>query len=116
MYHEFTIPDDEEIFEVTGEWPEVDDEGVRSVAWRVESGESITLSYGFLTRSVRLLWSNRDGQELLDTYREGATNLKVSSSPQVTHVSIEFNTGECAGATIVQVAPFFSVKDRLLFV
>ncbi|MFI2759562.1 hypothetical protein ACH5A3_11875 [Streptomyces echinatus] len=115
MHREFIVPEDEKILEAIGTWPETEESGARLLKWEGSEGDSLTLSYDVLSRSVRARWTGRDGNELLDMYREGASRLTVSSSPSAALISIEFNTGECAGALEIQVTPSLSVRDRLLY-
>ncbi|WP_086693521.1 hypothetical protein [Streptomyces recifensis] len=114
MYGEFLIPGDDEIFDTTGEWPEIQEGGARALTWRSDDG-ILVLSYEAVTRSVRVLWSNNDGDALLDVYREGATRLAFTSTPSAVGAQIDFSVGECAGAMEIDISPRVSVRDRLLF-
>jgi hypothetical protein len=115
MYREFTVPDDEEIFSLIGEWPTMDENGTRTLTWRQSEGDSLILSYDPLSRSVRARWTSGNGDELLDVYREGATRLTASATPSATQLSVEFHMGECVGEMQIQVAPKFRIQDRLLY-
>ncbi|MGV9695981.1 hypothetical protein ACWDTR_09525 [Streptomyces sp. NPDC003470] len=117
MYREFLTPEDEEVYEALGEWPDSDEDGVRTVTLQDASGQSLVFSYDVLSRSVRVRWVNEQGMELTDFYREGATRLSVSGSGggAGAHISVDFHMGECAGAMDIQVTPALSVRDRLLF-
>ncbi|MFJ4696120.1 hypothetical protein [Streptomyces sp. NPDC088766] len=115
VYREFLTPDDEEVYEAIGEWPDSDENGTRILTLEDASGQSIAFSYDALARSVRIRWVNDQGIEMLDSFREGATRLSVTSEQSTKHISIDFHTGECAGTMVIQVAPHFSVHDRLLF-
>ncbi|GGS43537.1 hypothetical protein [Streptomyces cinerochromogenes] len=114
MYREFLAPGDEEVLEATGKWPDTDEGGARVLTWCEGGGESLVLSYDVLARSVRVRWS-RGGEVLLDVFRESATRLSFTSGPSARQASVDFHMGACAGVLEVQVAPHFSVRDRLLF-
>ncbi len=117
MYRELTCPDDQDILEAIGEWPEVDeDSGARFLALQGEEQEFLKFSYDPLGRSVRVRWRNRGGQEVVDVFREGATRISVHSGKRVTYLSVEFNMSECVGRMEIQVFPQFAVKDQLLLV
>lgn len=115
MYREFFAPDDEDVYEAAGEWPDVDESGARVLLWGDEHGGSLTFSYNVLERSVRIRWVNAGGGELLDIYRESATRLKFTSAAAVIQFCVEFDMGECSGVLEVQVAPTVNVQDRLLY-
>ncbi|THA31929.1 hypothetical protein E6R18_14990 [Streptomyces sp. A1277] len=115
MYREFLTPDDEEVFEATGEWPDADESGARILTLHDDAGQSIFFSYDALGRSVRIRWVNDQGAEMLDVFRESATRLFFTSGNSVKGISIDFHTGECAGTLEIQVTPRISVSDRLLF-
>ncbi len=114
MYREFLTPDDEEVYEAIGEWPDSDESGTRFLTLQDNSGQSITFSYDALARSVRIRWVNEQGVEILDFFRESATRLSFTSGQSTKHISIDFHTGECAGTTEIQLMPRLSVRDRLL--
>ncbi|MER7917842.1 MULTISPECIES: hypothetical protein [unclassified Streptomyces] len=117
MYREFIVPDDEEVFNKIGEWPEADENGARAITCQPDDGgDALIFSYDTLSRSVRVRWTKRNGDDVLDIYREGATRLTFSSASQAKHIVIEFNLGECAGVLEIQVSPSLSVQDRLLYV
>ncbi|MGX4688755.1 hypothetical protein [Streptomyces sp. JNUCC 63] len=115
MYREFFTPDDEEVYEAIGEWPDSDENGARILTLRDVSGQSLTLSYDALGRSVRVRWVSNQGVEMVDVYREGATRLSFTSGGSAMNISIDFHMGECAGVMDIQVAPHLAVQDRLLF-
>jgi hypothetical protein len=115
VYREFLTPDDEEVYEATGEWPDSDESGARTLTLRDNSGQSLFFSYDALARSVRIRWVNDRGIEMMDVYRESATRLSFTSGGSTSHISIDFHTGECAGVMEIQVTPQLSVRDRLLF-
>ncbi len=115
MYREFLTPDDEEVYEATGEWPESDESGARVLTLRDDSGQSIIFSYDAPARSVRIRWVNDRGVEMLDFFRESATRLSFASGQSTKHMSIDFHTGECVGVMEIQVTPHLWVRDRLLF-
>lgn len=115
MYREFLAPDDEEVYEATGEWPDSDESGTRVLTLQDNSGQSLILSYDALARSVRIRWVNDQGVEMLDFFRESATRLSFASGQSTKHIFIDFHTGECTGAMEIQVTPRLSVRDRLLF-
>ncbi|MEU2247327.1 hypothetical protein [Streptomyces sp. NPDC019224] len=108
-------PDDEEVYEATGEWPDADESGARVLTLHDDAGQSILFSYDAVGRSVRIRWVNDQGVEMLDVFREGATRLSFASGNSAKGISIEFHTGECAGSLEIQVTPRISVSDRLLF-
>lgn len=111
---DFLFPGDEEVFGAFGEWPEVQESGSRVLTWH--SGEGVlALSYEAATRSVRVCWSNIDGDSLLDVYREGATRLAFTSTPSAIGAQIDFSVGECAGVIEIDISPRIAVRDRLLF-
>ncbi|KMS86265.1 hypothetical protein ABZT16_25810 [Streptomyces flaveolus] len=116
MYREFIVPQDEEILNAIGEWPQADESGARLLTWQGSEGASLTFSYDTLSRSVRVRWMHGNGDVVLDLYREGATRLTVSSTASATYISIEFHMGECAGEVVIQASPELSVQDRLLYV
>jgi hypothetical protein len=110
---QFIVPDDVEVLEAIGEWPEVDDEGTRVITCRGENGESLVVSYSPIEGSVRVRWRKNDGDELLDLFHEGATRLMVSSGRQGNHVVAEYHAGDFAGNLDIQTSPHFAVRDRL---
>ncbi|MFG3123695.1 hypothetical protein ACGFYO_17005 [Streptomyces sp. NPDC048201] len=110
----FSTPSDEEVFGAVGEWPEIQESGARALTWRSEGGV-LVLSYEAVTRSVRVLWSNIDGDSLLDVYREGATRLAFTSTPSAIGAQIDFAVGECVGVMEIDISPRVAVRDRLLF-
>ncbi|MDL5204295.1 hypothetical protein [Streptomyces sp. ALI-76-A] len=115
MYREFLVPDDEEVYEAIGEWPDSDESGARVLTLRDDFGQSVIFSYDALARSVRIRWVNDRGVEMLDVFRESATRLSFASGQSTKHISIDFHTGECTGALEIQVTPHLAVRDRLLF-
>ncbi|WNI31342.1 hypothetical protein [Streptomyces sp. ITFR-6] len=115
MYREFLTPDDEDVYEAIGEWPDSDESGARILTLQDNSGQSITFSYDALARSVRIHWVNDQGVEMLDFFRESATRLSFTSGKSAKHISVDFHMGECAGTTEIQLSPRLSVRDRLLF-
>jgi YD repeat-containing protein len=116
MYREFIVPDDQEILEAIGEWPEAEEDSeARLLVFRGEGGETIRFTYDALGRSVRVQWKNGLGDMLLDVFREGATRLTVHSDMRIAFIAVEFVMGECAGKMEIQVQPKLAVKDQLLF-
>ncbi|MFD5269447.1 hypothetical protein [Streptomyces sp. NPDC058335] len=115
MYREFITPDDEEVYEAVGEWPDSDESGARILTLHDDSGQSLTFSYDALARSVRIRWVNEQGIEMMDLFRESATRLSFTSGQSTKHIRIDFHTGECTGTMEIQVTPHLSVRDRLLF-
>ncbi|MEU9670613.1 hypothetical protein AB0E25_34595 [Streptomyces bobili] len=115
VYREFPTPDDEEVYEAFGEWPDSDESGARILTLRDDSGQSLTFSYDAPARSVRIRWVNAHGVEMMDLFRESATRLSFTSGQSAKHILIDFDTGECTGAIEIQVTPHLSVRDRLLF-
>jgi YD repeat-containing protein len=115
MYREFVTPDDEEVYEATGEWPDMDENGARVVTLRDTSGQSMVFSYDTLERSVRVRWANNQGVEVMDVYREGAMRLSFTPGKSTRSIRIDFHMGECTGAMDIQFAPHLAVQDRLLF-
>ncbi|WP_333772789.1 hypothetical protein [Streptomyces sp. IBSBF 3136] len=114
MHREFLAPRDEEVLDAIGQWPDTDESGARVLGWHSDDGASLVLSYDVLGRSVRVRWTN-GGELLLDIFRESATRLAFTSDSSAMNVSVDFHMGESAGALEIQVAPSFSVRDRLLF-
>lgn len=80
----------------------------------MDSG-AIQFSYDTLGRSVRILWKNKHGEEILDVFREGATRMAVQSDKGATYISLDFHMGESAGRMEIRVLPNMAVKDQLLF-
>ncbi|MFJ9739115.1 hypothetical protein [Streptomyces sp. NPDC101166] len=115
VHREFLTPDDEEVYEAIGEWPDSDESDARIITLQDNYGQSLTFSYDAPARSVRIRWINDRGIEMLDVFREGATRLSFTSGKSSKHISIEFSTGECTGTMEIQVTPHLSVRDRLLF-
>ncbi|MYS37847.1 YD repeat-containing protein [Streptomyces sp. KhCrAH-43] len=115
MYREFLTPDDEEVYEATGQWPDADEGGARVLTLHDDAGQSVVFSYDAVGRSVRIRWVNDQGVDMLDVFREGATRLSFSSGNSAKGISVDFHTGECAGTLEIQVTPRISVSDRLLF-
>ncbi|MEU2280977.1 hypothetical protein ABZ614_03205 [Streptomyces sp. NPDC013178] len=115
VYREFLTPDDEEVYETIGEWPDSDETGARMLTLQDNFGHSLIFSYDAPARSVRIRWVNDRGTEMLDFFRESATRLSFTSGESTKHISIEFCTGECTGTMEIQVTPHLSVRDRLLF-
>lgn len=111
---DFLFPGDEEVFDIVGEWPEIQERGARVLTWRSGNGV-LVLSYEAVTRSVRVRWSSIEADLLLDVYREGATRLTFTSTPSAVGARIEFSVGECSGVMELDISPRISVQDRLLF-
>ncbi|WAL96452.1 hypothetical protein [Streptomyces sp. Je 1-369] len=117
MYREFIVPGDHEVLEAIGEWPESEeDSNARLLTLQGEGDERIMLSYDALSRSVRARWKNRRGEEVLDIFHEGATQMTVHSDSRTARILIEFHMGECAGKMEIQALPHLAVTDRLLFI
>lgn len=114
-YRQLVVPEEEEILDALGEWPDATEDGARVLTWRDSGGGSLTFSYDVLARSVRVRWISGEGHQVMDVYREGATRLTPTSTSAAKHLSVEFHTGECRGTMEIQVTPHFSVQDRLLF-
>ncbi len=116
MYREFIVPDDHEILETIGEWPEAEESSsVRLLTLQGEGDASISFSYDALARSVRVRWKNGKGQDILDVFREGATRMAVYSSESAKYILLDFHMGECVGKMEIQTSPNLAVKDHLLF-
>ncbi|MGW3679430.1 hypothetical protein [Streptomyces prasinus] len=115
MYREFFVPEDEEVYEAVGEWPDSDENGARILTLRDTSGQSLAFSYHALERSVRVRRVNNQGVDVMDIYREGATRLSFTSTKSTKNILIDFHMGECAGVLDIQAAPQLAVRDRLLF-
>ncbi|WP_241989823.1 hypothetical protein [Streptomyces sp. AC1-42W] len=115
MYGEFLTPDDEAVYEATGEWPDADESGARVLTLHDDTGQSVVFSYDAVGRSVRIRWVNDQGVGMMDLFREGATRLSFTSGNSAKGISIEFHMGECTGSLDIQVTPRISVSDRLLF-
>ncbi|MFI5674785.1 hypothetical protein [Streptomyces cellulosae] len=111
---EFIVPDDMEVLEAIGEWPEVDDEGVHRIVCHGEDGDSLFVSYSPIEKSVRVRWDKSNGDQLLDLFREGATRLTVASDRQEAHLAAEYHVGDSVGILNIQTAPRFAVRDHLL--
>ncbi|MFF9364139.1 hypothetical protein [Streptomyces griseoluteus] len=84
------------------------------LTWHSDEGV-LVLSYEAVTRSVRVCWSNVDGDSLMDVYREGATRLAFTSTRWAVGAQIDFSVGECAGVMEIDISPRIAVRDRLLF-
>ncbi|MDH6607733.1 hypothetical protein M2164_003368 [Streptomyces sp. SAI-208] len=116
MYREFIAPSDQEIIERLGEWPEVEEEsGARMLTFRGSSGESILLSYDTLARSVRVRWENREGELILDLFRESATSMTVQADSASSRILIDFEMGECGGRMEISITPSMAIRDQLIF-
>ena len=115
LYREFLTPDDEEVYDTFGEWPDSDENGTRILTFQDTSGQSLVFSYHVLERSVRVRWMNNEEVTLVDIYRECATRLSFSPGKSTRNILIEFDMGECAGVMDIQIAPHFAIEDRLLF-
>lgn len=115
MYREFIYPDDKEVYEAIGEWPDSDEIGARILTLQDDAGQSLTFSYDGLARSIRIRWVNHQGIEIVDFFREGATRLSFTSGHSTKNIVIDFHSGECTGTMEIQVTPHLSVRDRLLF-
>jgi hypothetical protein len=88
VYREFLTPDDEEVYEAIGEWPESDESGARVLTMQNNSGQSLIFSYDALARSVRIRWMNDRGIEMLDFFRESATRLSFTSCQSTKQIKI----------------------------
>ncbi len=115
MYREFLTPDDEEVYQSVGEWPDSDEDGVRTLTFRDDSGQSLVFSYDALTRSVRVRWKNHRGVDMVDIYREGATRLSFAPGKLTGNIFVDFEMGDCAGILEIQITPQLKVQDRLLY-
>ncbi|MFJ9962282.1 hypothetical protein [Streptomyces avermitilis] len=117
MYQEFTVPDDQEILDALGEWPEVD-EGGSARLLKLPGGEDgdVLLSYDSLSQSVRVRWINPAGEQILDLFREGATKMSVTTTANSTSIALEFRLGEHNGEINIQISPHLAITDRILFV
>ncbi|MEU1481625.1 hypothetical protein [Streptomyces sp. NPDC005760] len=116
MYREFIAPSDQEIIEQLGEWPEVEEEsGARTLTFRGSGGESILFSYDTLARSVRVRWENREGELVLDLFRESATRMNVHSDSASSRILVDFEMGECEGRMEISIIPSMVIRDQLIF-
>ena len=116
MYREFIAPGDQEIIEQLGEWPEEEEErGARMLTFRGVNGESMLFSYDTLARSVRVRWENREGEQILDLFRESATRMTVHADRTTSRILVDFDMGECGGRMEVSILPGMAIRDHLIF-
>ncbi|BAC70970.1 hypothetical protein AQJ43_02310 [Streptomyces avermitilis] len=117
MHREFTVPDDHEILDTLGEWPETDEDGSARLL-KLSGGEDgdVLLSYDSLSQSVRVRWINPAGEKILDLFREGAIKMSVTATANNTSITLDFSLGECSGEINIQISPRLVITDRILLV
>ncbi|EFE65903.1 conserved hypothetical protein [Streptomyces viridosporus ATCC 14672] len=115
MYREFLTPEDEEVYQSVGEWPDSNEDGVRTLTFRDNFEQSLIFSYDALTRSVRVRWVNNHGVDMVDIYREGATRLSFTPGKSTGSIFVDFEMGEFTGVMEIKITPQLKVQDRLLF-
>jgi hypothetical protein len=97
------VPSDDEFVEAFGVAPEAEDQPwIKAV--RVED---VLLSFDALAASVRVRWL-KDGEPVVDLYREGASRLLVRSGRDESHAVVEFADGELA----VRIHPSVRITSR----
>ncbi|MFJ6699317.1 hypothetical protein ACIQM4_24990 [Streptomyces sp. NPDC091272] len=115
MYNEFTTPEQQEFLDTFGEWPVVIEGNVHQVTLYDEKRETLVLSFDPLGQSIRIRWTDSDGRELLDVFREGATHLRITNAPGSAGLVAQFKLEEQIGEMHIQVFPGISIRDQMLF-
>ncbi len=112
---QFIVPNDAEVLDALGVEPESagGDETVRVVRIPGSSGDTLTLSYDILGRSVGLQLHQPHGL-LLDLFYEGAERLRVRSDAASTAIEIDLRTESTRQNLDIQVRPDLIVRDRCL--
>lgn len=110
------IPEDDDVLQAIGVSPEIQPDGdVREVCLSDEAGGELRLSYDPVGRSVRTRWL-RDGEVILDLFREGAVSVDIRSEGKDVYFAIEFMGDGWSGRMNVAVFPTISIKDKFLLV
>lgn len=115
MYQEFIVPEQQEILDTFGEWPEITNESVHQFTLHDPTRGDLTISYDPLGQSVRVHWKDLQGLDVINMSREGATHLRITRGSNATGLAVEFKMGEYVGDMRIQIFPTFSVYDQLLF-
>lgn len=114
-YPQFIVPEDAEILDALGVEPEASgsDETLRTVRITAGSGESLSLSYDIVGRSVRLQVRRSEGV-MVDLFHEGAVQLRLPRNVGSIAIEIDFQTDSTRGELKVQVQPSLSIVDNYL--
>lgn len=113
MYHEFVVPTDEDYLRVLGMAPErTGDAGVAILTFE-DTSVCAELTIDIPGRAVSLRLRQHGAEILLvDMYREGATQLRLSDKPP--EVSIEFRSDGSKGSLGLAVRPSIAFKAHEL--
>ncbi|MFJ9126161.1 MULTISPECIES: hypothetical protein [unclassified Streptomyces] len=112
----FQVPLETEFLEELGVEPSRSEDGdTFTLNLSETTGESLSLTASEAARSVRIAWDAGKGRTI-DTYREGATYMRIDSRDGRTAISIGFSLGETQGELKLQVFPHIEISDRQLFV
>lgn len=115
-YHQFIVPDDDEVLDIVGVMPVAEevDSATRVVSFEVEDMGALRLSYNASGRSIRVRWT-KGAIVLVDIFREGAERLVFESGKSGLLARINFELETVSGSLVVGLYPQFSIEDELIF-
>jgi hypothetical protein len=117
MGHErFEVPDDEEIFESLGLWPDPvagEEPWVRRLTNQDSAGRQLILHYDSLGRSVSIQLVEAQGV-VVEILREGAVRLLPARS-SATVVTVEFRSDDQAGSMELDFGDPVRITEKTLF-
>jgi hypothetical protein len=113
---EFAVPSRAEWVDALGIEPEsVDlDPGVRRLYCTTDRGDAIDLTFDIPGNSVRCRWL-REGNAVLDLFRESARNLVVHSGKGEAFVIVTFEADGLRGELSIRLWPEILITDQMLF-
>ncbi|MEU3470781.1 hypothetical protein ABZ716_23050 [Streptomyces sp. NPDC006687] len=79
----------------------------------VVEGE-LEFSYDVIGRSVAVSWLPATGSGHFNTFREGATLLRIDDSAEWSRLVIDFSTQDTVGNLEIQIFPHVSISERTL--
>lgn len=115
-YDQFIVPSDADVFDALGvePGPSDDDQTVRVVRITDRSGNTLTLSYDILGRSVRLQLHQPHGL-LLDLFYEDAERLGVRSDAASAAIEVDFRSESTRQNLDIQVRPDLIIRGKRIF-
>ncbi|MGQ0630127.1 MAG: hypothetical protein ACT4P1_03735 [Sporichthyaceae bacterium] len=112
--HQFVMPEYHEFIDALGAGPEhVEGEDAQSVRFQL-GDEAMVITFDIPGRSLHCRWS-RASEVLLETFREGAANVRFDLRPGETWLEVTFESADQGGSVHFRVAPTFGYRDKLLF-
>ena len=113
VYRAFELPEYHEFIDALGIGPEHIDDGALTLEFFVDN-EALVLTLDQPGRSVHIRWF-RGPEVLMEIVREGAVRVWFDPPRNASSLGVYFETDSLRGSVSIQVAPRFSIRDRLLF-